>query len=715
MGWSATHDDLAVKLYKEDLKTFGDLPHGRCKRVAVAGGVLWPAIMLAGDNSRALDKKLQKLFASGGRLRSRVFAVPAPKVAFSAGEDRRLKALIIDANISDKSWASWAKDKFSNRTRFELQSRGRMLCPELCGWTQQCAYGLVRGHRCTNKLSDRPRVSFHPVPRTKLVLSHLGFADAQWTNRLLCCSDHGQNAAQPLSADNLPHNPSGEPPLPLTPAKRASPLGDAQPGSRQRRKEEGRELHAQQKAADEAVAAQKKSLAAATLLVQAGGGDAIKAVALLSEELEGLKLAQAQVIAREEAQQAMLGELQRWSRSVRPSSWEDVDDDWVNTWTPFKSKVVAQVFFEVFIGPRVTDFESWTKYRKNTIVTPILAQPGAPGADDAADSESSDGGGGKVVKKSAKRVAARLERDAAFRAAAIGTLPADYVKRVPKARKHVYRTHKLGNVQLNEFQEFMVLMIYLRRGLDKDVLSSKFFGRTDDDAVRTVDSIIRTWATACHEILKAEDWWLSDEKADAVRTHSFAFSDDDAARIKAIADCSNVNSQGSQTNELLRQQLYSTYYKHPCSKYCVACSVIGGCMACSAGQGGPADDHQCMVDGMDLFNPDKWEVADGKSWSQLLYDAGVSRNTKQCAQRSKCDMCCSGIVRKSAKSSLSAIQRKENFQTSSLRIRVENFIGIVKQRFKVLTRVHSNRDFPIMDKLVYVCFMLHNFGHPIIK
>ena len=46
---------------------------------------------------------------------------------------------------------------------------------------------------------------------------------------------------------------------------------------------------------------------------------------------------------------------------------------------------------------------------------------------------------------------------------------------------------------------------------------------------------------------------------------------------------------------------------------------------------------------------------------------------------------------------------------------MENFIGIVKQRFRVLSRIHTNSDIPVTGKVVYVCFMLHNFGFPIIK
>jgi hypothetical protein len=321
----------------------------------------------------------------------------------------------------------------------------------------------------------------------------------------------------------------------------------------------------------------------------------------------------------------------------------------------------------------------------------------------------------KDAKKSAARAVARLERHAAFRAAAAGELPADYAERKPAKRRRLYTAHCVDKVQLSSFQEFLMFMIYLARGLDKDVLSEKFFACTDKEAVRSTNSILRTWACGLYEILHAERWWLTRERAAAVRVHSSAFSDPDAVNIKALSDCSNVNCQGSQTNELLRQQLYSPYYGSPCLKFCVACSTIGGTMACSLGHGGPADDHQCLTEGADLFEASKWAVDADHEFSQLLYDAGVSRNTKTAAQAVNCDLVTSGIVRKSAKSSLSAQQRRANFRTSSLRIRVENFIGIVKQRFRVLSRIHTNSDLPVTGKVVYVCFMLHNFGFPIIK
>jgi hypothetical protein len=118
-----------------------------------------------------------------------------------------------------------------------------------------------------------------------------------------------------------------------------------------------------------------------------------------------------------------------------------------------------------------------------------------------------------------------------------------------------------------------------------------------------------------------------------------------------------------------------------------------------------------------LFEPAKWEVEPGAPRSKLLYDAGVSRRTKTVALEANCDLTTSGIVRTpgGGEASLSGVQRMTNEDISSLRIRVENFIGIVKKRFKVLGRVHASKDIPIMEKVIYVCFMLHNFSCPIIK
>lgn len=104
----------------------------------------------------------------------------------------------------------------------------------------------------------------------------------------------------------------------------------------------------------------------------------------------------------------------------------------------------------------------------------------------------------------------------------------------------------------------------------------------------------------------------------------------------------------------------------------------------------------------------------GEEWPRFLYDAGVSAKTQTAFLHACVDLVTSGIVRNSAEHELSAAQRTVNFTWSSRRIRVENFIGIVKCRFKVLKNVVVLDDLGMMDRMVYTCFMLHNFSNPII-
>ena len=154
-------------------------------------------------------------------------------------------------------------------------------------------------------------------------------------------------------------------------------------------------------------------------------------------------------------------------------------------------------------------------------------------------------------------------------------------------------------------------------------------------------------------ILQTEEWWLFADQMGNVQSE--AFSDELARLILHVGDCTNKDVQGSDTDELVRQQLYSVYYGTECGKYYVGCSTIGGTTAISPGQGGPAGDHQCMV-AAGIFQEEKWRVPSGPRL-QMLYDAGVPAKTKTLATSVNCDLVTSGISRKSAKNTLSSVQR----------------------------------------------------------
>lgn len=106
--------------------------------------------------------------------------------------------------------------------------------------------------------------------------------------------------------------------------------------------------------------------------------------------------------------------------------------------------------------------------------------------------------------------------------------------------------------------------------------------------------------------------------------------------------------------------------------------------------------------------------SEGKPWVQMLWDAGVGGPTRTACLLAGCDLQTSGVKRNSAKNTLSFQQRAGNFKTSSKRIRVENYIGIVKGRFQILGSTLPLTDLGHMDKIVKSCFLLHNFGPQII-
>jgi hypothetical protein len=209
--------------------------------------------------------------------------------------------------------------------------------------------------------------------------------------------------------------------------------------------------------------------------------------------------------------------------------------------------------------------------------------------------------------------------------------------------------------------------------------------------------------------LRAEDWWVGFDDIENVRSEAFGVTDE-----LGVSDCTNVDLGSSNLSELIQQQLYSLYYKHTCAKYHVGCSPIGGCVNCSPGLGGPAGDHAMMV-ASKMFTPANFAHTKHPSKPKWLYDAGVSARSKAYAKEAGCILKTSGIVRKSSKSPLSYWQRGTNFSISKKRIRVENFIGIVKRRFLILTSEIPLSMLGMVDEITYACFMLHNFGPPIIK
>ena len=185
-----------------------------------------------------------------------------------------------------------------------------------------------------------------------------------------------------------------------------------------------------------------------------------------------------------------------------------------------------------------------------------------------------------------KRVVTKLDRNSGFRDEASGNIATLPERKETVRASYRYKPHGSGGIKLTLLQEFFLYMMFLRRGMDKCELSSKFFSNTSDEAMKQVNSVLRTWASAVYEIVRVEDWWLAPGMNHLVQSQ--AFTKAGAEDILDIGDCTNVDVQGSTMSELIRQQLHSIYYSSTCGKYCVCASKIGGCTLVSPGQGGPA-------------------------------------------------------------------------------------------------------------------------------
>ena len=307
-----------------------------------------------------------------------------------------------------------------------------------------------------------------------------------------------------------------------------------------------------------------------------------------------------------------------------------------------------------------------------------------------------------------KDVRTQLNRADAFTRSSQGKDPGLY--RVHKSHfSNKYKPHSSNGVQLTYLQEYFMFLQMLRTGWRLKELARTYFRVATDATIRRTRSVLRTWIAGMYEILKVEDLWVYAK--DMYHVTSSAF--EDTPDILFIADCSKQAIGSSSASRDIRQQTHSIYYGTTVGKYAVACSVIGGTVAVGHCMGGPAEDYECL-DQAGLFDKKKYERPVGQARPRGLYDAGVHNKTITAALEAGFVMETSGRRRQSAASVMSLYERQYRYGKSKKRIRVEDFIGIVKKKFQILTDRLPATEMGFVDKIVFVCYALHNFGFPII-
>jgi hypothetical protein len=156
---------------------------------------------------------------------------------------------------------------------------------------------------------------------------------------------------------------------------------------------------------DETIREQRAAAAAATVALDCArddklsehGGDRAAAFDALLQELEKWHIKADKLEKEKEGLHIANEQMRQWIKDFRPESLDDLDDVWVNRWTPFTLKGSLQAFFEVFVEPRSRFFESYSSFSNHRYANPTeapiteppppLARQSAPEADPAGPAE----------------------------------------------------------------------------------------------------------------------------------------------------------------------------------------------------------------------------------------------------------------------------------------------------------------------------------------
>jgi hypothetical protein len=306
-------------------------------------------------------------------------------------------------------------------------------------------------------------------------------------------------------------------------------------------------------------------------------------------------------------------------------------------------------------------------------------------------------------------------------------------KRRKRAREYTPHsiTVKVGGlevkVSLTPFQEFIMTEMRIAGGYTPSELAWFFFRSGSAVAKVSACSVIRTGIAFRYEIMKRENFWCTPGEARWLRSLTFDKKAEGAEADHSLADCTGIWCQGSSTMELLINQLMSPYYGKCCGKVLAVQGAIGNCMYVSETWGGPASDKAIFRGSSDLIEQKKWarkpclscpvgsKQCKCRPPPKMNYDAGVDAEIRAMFAQLYVELVTSGMPRNDADAAMSVFRRLTNLQRSALRMHVEDLMGQVKQKCKILVRQLASTELAQMHKIVFISFMMHNFLPQTIK
>ena len=266
-----------------------------------------------------------------------------------------------------------------------------------------------------------------------------------------------------------------------------------------------------------------------------------------------------------------------------------------------------------------------------------------------------------------------------------------------------------GKSKILLVNQFLLTLIKLRLNLQIEALADLY-----NVSKTTVNDVFWRWVDLLYEKLKFLIKWPDHDASMETLPHVFRQY---FPRLTGIIDCTEVFIHRPKSLKA-RAQVYSNYKKHSTLKFLVACTPQGAISYLSKAWGGRISDVE-LVKQCGFISRAYHHAGD-----QILADRGFTLQD-EFAAGAGVELIIPAFTR--GKSQLSAEDVETTRQIASIRIHIEQVIGLLKNRFNILssgplplTMIKSLSDETMdsettsIDKIVTVCAILVNLGDGIV-
>jgi hypothetical protein len=264
--------------------------------------------------------------------------------------------------------------------------------------------------------------------------------------------------------------------------------------------------------------------------------------------------------------------------------------------------------------------------------------------------------------------------------------------------------HNEAKNVLNKFSEFLLVMIKLRLNVPYKDLACRF--NVDES---TASRIFYRWIDGMFHASKNLIIWPEKN----VRTNSMPvqFKELYGDKIASIIDCFEVFII-RPSNLLARAQTWSHYKSHNTVKFLISITPQGTVNFISGSWGGRVSDKQITAESgfLNFLKPGDMVMADrGFGIEDLLAPL-------------KCSLAIPSFTR--GKSQMSYDEVKNSRDIANLRIHVERMIGLIRNKFPILSGIVTidmliTRDeedaSPLIDKIAHICCAIVNISDCIVN